>query len=69
MKNKLSAIVMLLILFASTLPFTAAGTVQPFIFSGDELKTANFDAWGGVNGTIYTALPFNVDAAGIETWV
>jgi parallel beta-helix repeat protein len=64
MKKEIIAAVMLLMLFTGILPITRA-TFQPFIFSGGQLCTSNFNAWGGVNGTVYTSVPFNVDAAGI----
>lgn len=64
MKKEIIAAVMLLMLFTGILPITRA-TFQPFIFSGGQLRTSNFNAWGGVNGTVYTSVPFNVDAAGI----
>lgn len=63
MIKKLIAFLMLLSLMLGACPVILA--IQPFDLSEGELRTTDFNAWGGVNGTVYTSVPFNVDAAGI----
>jgi parallel beta-helix repeat protein len=63
MMKRTTTLLAVLMLFIGMIPINAAQ--QPFIYAKGELQTSNFDPWGGVNGTIYTAVPFNVDAAGI----